>query len=496
MNRRDFLSAVAAAPALAQEGSITAFGAAPDGKQDSREAIQRAIDDCARRGGGVVRIPPGRFVSGGLRLRTGVALWLDHGAVLTASNDPAQYEQRRPTDRLPPHSWECAFVLAEGVQRVGILGHGAITGAGLAKPRVEGKPGQPFRPRLVSFERCREVRVEGVTLRDADRWALHFYDCESVQARSLHIRARYDIGNTDGIDVDGSRNVVISDCEIVTGDDCIVLKTTNYLGEPRPCENVAVSNCLLSTRAAGLKIGTETHADFNNIVFTNCTVFGHGVYRPQVVCLEAVDGAYLRGVSVSNISAHHSGAPVFVRLGSRGAPSRLSDVVIDGIVAVDADVTSSITGIAPRAVENIYVSDVRIVMTGGGEASQAPVPEPDAAYPSPKMFGPLPAYGFYVRHARGVALRNVSVSCERADARPPLIADNVEDFTVDSLRAAGRLELKNVRGALIRGPAGTVAVSGARSADIVVIPERGGASGAVEKAPEAPPHSVRVAKSG
>ncbi len=471
MTRRTFLAAaLPAAPELAQALDITKFGAKTSGAEDNRSAIQQAIDECAARGGGVVRVPPGRFVTGTLRLKTGAALWLDHGAVLAGSPDPAAYEARRPTDRLPPDGWECALILAENVERAAILGHGTITGGGFEKPRVPGRPRQPFRPRLISFEHCREVRVEGVTLRDPDRWTLHFYDCDSVRARSLLIRAPYTHFNTDGIDIDGSRNVVISDCEIVTGDDCIVLKTTRYLGEPKPCENVTVANCTLSSRAAGLKIGTETHADLANIAFSNCTVFGSGEHRPDAVCLEAVDGARLRGVSVSNIAARRVCAPLFIRAGARGAPSRVEDVVISNLVAVDASTASSITGIPSRPVEEVTITGVRFGMAGGGDASLAEreVPELESAYPHGEMFGRLPAHGLYLRHARGVRLHGAGISCERADWRPSLIADDVTDLDVSGLRAPGALRLTGVDGASIRGYRGPVLRRGAESRNVTV----------------------------
>lgn len=487
MDRRAFL----AAP-LAQHLDITKFGAAPGG--DSRAPIQRAIDECAAQGGGMVRVPPGRFVTGTLRLKTGVALWLDHGAVLAGSANPKEYEPRRPTENLPPDGWACALILAEGAERCGLLGYGSITGGGLEKPRVPGKPREPFRPRLISFERCREVRVEGLTLRDADRWTLHFYDCDSVQARSLHIRAGYAMYNTDGIDVDGSRNVVISDCDILAGDDCIVLKTTNYLGDPKPCENITVTNCTLSTRASALKIGTETHARFHNITFSNCTVYGDGDYRPDAVCVEAVDGADLRNVAVSNIVMRHIRTPVFVRLGARGAPSRVENIVISNIVANDASVTCSITGIPDHPARAVTVSDLRCVMTGGGAAELADreVPEREAAYPKGDMFGELPSFGFYVRHAADVRLRNLSVTCERPDARPALIADDVAHLDVDGLAAPGPIWLKDTAGTSIRGHAGRVRVSGIRTARVSIRPPAFAAEAAVEMSPEVAKEAVRV----
>ena len=299
---------------------------------------------------------------------------------------------------------------------------------------------------------------------------------------------------TDGIDVDGSRNVVVSGCEIVAGDDCVVLKTTNYLGEPRPCENVTVSNCVLSTRASALKIGTETHADFANITFANSVVYGSGVHRPDGVCLESVDGSNMRGVAVSNISMRHVRTPVFVRVGSRVALSSLEDAVIANIVARDAVMASSITGIPARAVQHVSVSDVRVVMEGGGEVALADreVPEKEAAYPSGRMFGELPAHGFYLRHAQDIRLRNVSLSTEHPDARPALIADDVTGLAVEEWRAGDAVWLRNVRDAVLEGAVERVRVSGSKSEGILIVPDH--AAVELQRDPEVPPRSVTIRK--
>jgi polygalacturonase len=441
MQRREFLSMAAAVR------DVTGFGASGDGKRNNRDAIQRAIDECAAAGGGAVRIPPGRFRSGALRLKSGVALYLDHGAMLMASDRLEDYPVRRPTPRVPPDHWGSAFLLAEGAERVAILGPGVICGAGLAKPRPPGGRLEPFRPRLVAFEKCKDVAVDGVTLRDSDRWTLHFYHCDHVRAGGLRIQAAYDITNTDGIDIDGCRNVVISGCEIVTGDDCIVLKTTNYLGEPRAMENVTVSNCVLSTRASAFKVGTETHADIQNITFANSVVYGTGQVRPQcAVELASVDGARLGCISVSNITARAVAAAVFLRLGARtrppeGAPpARLHDVVLQNLVATGCDVASSIAGIPGLDVENVTLSDFRLVYIGGGgpELAKRSPPEKESSYPKPTMFGPLPAAGLYLRHARGIVVRNLDVSCLGSDARPTLVVDDVKNLSVEGLRRDGK----------------------------------------------------------
>ncbi len=325
---------------------ITAFGAVA-GCANSRAAIQRAVDECSARGGGMVRIPAGRFTTGTLRLKSGVALWLDHGAVLAGSGNPAEYEGRRPTDRLPRDSWECALILAERADNVAILGHGTITGGGLTRPMAfDGDRLEPFRPRLVSFEYCRDVRVEDVTLGDPDRWTLHFYTCDHVQARAVRIYAGYRIGNSDGIDVDCCRNVTIADCEIVTGDDAIVLKSGHFLGDPRPCENVTIPNCTLSTPRTALKMGTDTYVDSYNIAISNCAIFGSGENRPHGICLLPVDGARVRGVSISNITMRHVSG--FYARHAQGVDLRRISVACERADGRPALVADDVAGLAIR----------------------------------------------------------------------------------------------------------------------------------------------------
>lgn len=440
MLRRTFFSLGAAVY------DVTRCGAAGDGKTDDRRAIQRAIDDCASAGGGTVVLPAGRFLSGNLRLKSGVNLQLDRGAVLVASSDPRSYEIRKPTERVPRDGWGSVFLLAENAERVAVSGWGIISGGGLAKPRAPGGPPATFRPRLVAFETCRDVVIEGVTLRDADRWTLHLYHCDSVRVSGVRILTRYDIYNTDGIDVDGCRNVLISDCEIVCGDDCIVIKTTDYLGEPRPTENVTITNCVLSTRAAGFKVGTETNADIRNITVSNCVVYGTQEVRPNsALSLECVDGARLSCVAVCNITAKHVMAPVFVRLGDRrrlassAGPSRLDHVSIKNVVAEDATLPSSVTGIPGGYAEDVSLCVVLVSTPGSADAELArrSVPEQAKAYPHPAMFGPLPALALYARHVRGLWLSHFDVKATFT-ALPAFVAEDAPGLAASGLRLNGR----------------------------------------------------------
>ncbi|HWQ55450.1 MAG TPA: hypothetical protein VN442_17315, partial [Bryobacteraceae bacterium] len=212
-----------------------------------------------------------------------------------------------------------------------------------------------------------------------------------------------------------------------------------------------------------------------------------GEFRPHGICLLPVDGARVRGVSISNVSMRHVSAPIFLRVGNRTAPSAMSDVVISNVVAIDAAMTSAVAGVFSRPVEDISVSDLRMVMTGGGQASlpEKQVPEREAAYPSGRMFGELPAYGFYARHARGVDLRRISVSCEQVDGRPALVADDVTGLVVERFHAEGQLRLTNVRRVVVRGARGRVRVSGAQSRDVLLTPACPAANADVwERTPE------------
>jgi polygalacturonase len=269
--------------------------------------------------------------------------------------------------------------------------------------------------------------------------------------------------NNDGLDIDGCRNVRISDCDISSGDDAIVLKSTL----PLPTENVAISNCVLSTACNAIKMGTESNGGFKNITVANCVVYDT---RLSGVALEIVDGGTLDGVCVSNIAMNGVGCPIFVRLGNRARPYKpdapvrgigvLRNVTISNIEAVANDtVGCSITGMPGHPVENVSINHVRIRFPGGndGAAVAAAVPEAAEKYPEYKMFGMLPAYGFYCRHARNISFNEVEMGFEQADARPAVVCDDVEQLDVMGLTAAasnpvpGVLWFVNVREARVTG---------------------------------------------
>jgi polygalacturonase len=236
--------------------------------------------------------------------------------------------------------------------------------------------------------------------------------------------------------------VIVDGAHVESGDDCVVLKTTGRRqaegGSVRvpPTENVLVSNLICSSDDQGFKIGTESRGDFRNITLTGATIFhAPSIYRPPTaaISMSMVDGASFENVIVSNVVIRDAKTPLFLRLGNRGrgqatpTPGTLKHVVFANIVATGGELASSITGLAGHPVEDVTLSDISLTMKGGAPSAAArPVPEAEHDYPHAPMFGALPASGLYVRHVRGLTLRNVRLLTETPDARPPLVIDDVE----------------------------------------------------------------------
>jgi polygalacturonase len=266
--------------------------------------------------------------------------------------------------------------------------------------------------------------------------------------------------NRDGIDVDACRNVRISNVSVNSPvDDAIVFKTSYALGYLRPTENVTLTNSFVSgfqegslldgtyrtvppgtmsegpvaTPVGRVKLGTETNGDFRNVTISN-VVFDHC----RGLALETVDGSHVEDVAISNLTMREVGnAPIFVRLGRRmRGPAEMRSgsvrrVSISNVEVYNSSVTQAvfIAGLPEHPIEDLRISGVRLAVAGGAPAEQAAVkvPEMETGYPEPYYFGKLPAYGFFVRHVRGLRLDDVEVSHLEPDARPAFVLEDVHD---------------------------------------------------------------------
>jgi len=455
---------------------IRRFGALGDGAHPDTRSIQSAIDACAK-SGGTVLVPSGTWLSGTLVLKSNVTLQFEAGAILRASRDLQDYPPHVPALRSYTDTYtDKSLIYAEDAENIAICGRGTLDGQGAA---FSGP--YKVRPYMLRFVACRNVSVEGVTLRDSPMWVQHYLACEHVRIHGITVHSRVN-QNNDGIDIDACSGVTISDCDIWCGDDAIVLKATL----DRPCRDVVVTNCVLSTLCNALKLGTESNGGFRNIAISNCTVYDT---RLAGIAVEMVDGGLLDRVTISNIVMNNVGAPIFIRLGDRARPfieggsrppaGALRNVSISHVQADGAGATGcAIAGLPGHAIENVTLDDIRLVFAGGGKPGAAPVPERPEAYPEYSMFGPLPAYGFYCRHVRNLRLRDVRTTVTQSDERPALACDDVEtadlagcDFAAGS-RTASAIRLANARDVLANGcraagsGAAWMTVEGARTRNI------------------------------
>jgi polygalacturonase len=249
-------------------------------------------------------------------------------------------------------------------------------------------------------------------------------------------------------------------------DDGICLKSDYSLGFARACENITIVNCQVSGYDNGtlldgtyqrkqvynnaganagptgrLKFGTESNGGFKNITISN-VLFDYC----RGLALETVDGGLLEDVSISNVTMRDiQNAPIFLRLGSRlrapeGTPTgALRRVSLSNFVVYNADprYASIISGVPGHDIEDVKLNNIRISYAGGGTRAQAALEpkEEEKGYPEPRMFGDIPAYGFFIRHVKGIELNDVHISYVKEDMRPAFHLQDVKDVEFDHVRA-------------------------------------------------------------
>jgi polygalacturonase len=371
--------------------------------------FQSLIDSAAASGGGRVEIPPGKHVCGSLELKSGVELHLCSGARLVAAEDPALFPARiRHEGKLTANDKCGALIFARDSLEAAISGFGTLDGGGDWDDCPDWKSAQSiFRPAVGYFEDCTGLRIEGVNIVGAKWWTLHLMRCHDTQIRGIRMRSNWP--NSDGIDPDGCKRMIISDCHLVCGDDCIVLKST--AGDD--CEDICVSNCILETPKACLKIGTESLGAFRNVSMANCVLKGDVAFG-----LYMKDGGLIENIQAANLLADMTAPyPILIDAMPRDyrdnkPAGQIRNISIHGVRMRGAG-RIWLEGTEEQPLENISLSEIDWDITG-------PLPEK----PEPKPLG--------------------SARVILDPARPPyetrschLIAVNVNDLHLGSIRLSG-----------------------------------------------------------
>lgn len=384
------------------------FGAVGNANTLDTQSIQRAIDTAGEKGCTLI-IPSGIYLTGSLHLRSNLHIYLEPGAVILGSQKKEDYDPFEELNFPNDADHETSFfhhslLWGEDIENI------SITGLGTINSNFTKRGG----PKALAFKRCKNIRIEGITIRNCPNYSISLLGCEQVTIDKVQILNGY----ADGIDPDSCQFVFISNCHIETVDDAIVPKSSFSLGYRRPCTDITVTNCYLSSRCNGFKLGTESGADFKRITFSNSVVRGLiPTQKPGIsgVSIESVDGANIEGITVTGIVIDWVRSPIFIRLGNRGrdgatSPGSIKGVTISNIVATRVSNPNIIAGIPNYPVENVLIQNVFCSFIGSNpfRPINEPVPEEITRYPEALMFGALPSYAFYIRHAKGVQLQNIS----------------------------------------------------------------------------------------
>jgi polygalacturonase len=441
---------------------VRMFGATGDGKTIDSLAINRAIEAAAEAGGGRVLFPAGVYASYSIHLKSNVHLQLEQGAAILAAESDGEsaggYDHPEPNPEGKNYQdfghchWHNSLIWGESLHDVSITGPGLIWGKGLSKgygpgPKAE-VPG--VGNKAISLKNCRNVLLRDFAILKGGHFGILATGVDNLTIDNLTIDT-----DRDGMDIDCCRTVRVSNCAVNSPwDDGICPKSSYALGYARSTDNMTITNCFVTgiyelgtlldgtfkkfdpgfrvPRTGRIKCGTESNGGFRNITISNCVFEGC-----QGIALETVDGALLEDIAISNITMRDIvSAPVFLRLGARlrgpegTKVGTLRRVLINNLVCYNsaAKISSILSGIPGYPIEDVKLSNIFISHQGGAAPEPAGIqpPEFENKYPEPTMFGPMPAHGFYVRHARNVELTNVEVVPAKADARPAVVLDDVQ----------------------------------------------------------------------
>jgi polygalacturonase len=420
--------------------------------------IQKLIDECHTRGGGIATVPSGEHVCGTIRMRSNVELHIPAGASILGSQKISDYPCEAKEGIELIHRSPSLFC-AENESDFSITGHGLIDGRGTTEAFPALRPGDEMeRPMLMRFVNCKNVHLRDVRLMNSASWGCHFINSEQIQIHGIFMDSRLN-RNNDGLDLDGCRDVFISNCRLITGDDSICPKST-----ARVTENMVVNNCIVSSHTAAFKLGTSSAGGFRNITLSNCIFRDCRMGAIKLLC---VDGGILENILISDVVMDNVEGPIFIRLGSRGIRyndkkdcnsllndedwTRVSGSQSAGVLRhitirnIRANVVSDkldrwgimISGVPGHRVQDIILRDIDISFPGGGTAEHAnlAVPEDEKRYPEQCFFGVLPSWGIFIRHAEDVRLENVRLSLRGKDERPAIYKEDVLHLHEDNLIA-------------------------------------------------------------
>ena len=463
-------------PIQAQVYDIEHFGAIGDGHTNNTKAVQQAIDECSKTGGTVI-FPSGVFATGTVFLKSNVTIHLSEKAVWQGYPGLSAFPDIPPNEpsRMDVTPWK-AMVYAFDQENIAISGPGTFYPQGEHEVFQNNIVNSMDRPYGLHIVKCRNVKITGLQMKHSAFWMARFLHCDRLRISGIHIFNHANLNN-DGLDIDGCKDVIVSDCHIDSSDDALCFKSEGN----RICEDVVVTNCILSSHASALKWGTGSIGGFRNFAVSNIVIRPSKATKMihpadswiglNAIDLGNVDGGSMKDIAINNVMIDSIETPLFVRLGARKDRSWLENgpytdgyvenITFSNITATNCgNVSSSITGYPGNKVKNVRLHNVFISTTGRGTLrdTTTAIVEPTTNYPINRMFNTnLPAYGLYVRHVEGLLLDRLTLDTTPSEPRSALFVENVDDLEVFHLRGKKRnrlnpyIQLKDVKGVNITG---------------------------------------------
>jgi hypothetical protein len=291
--------------------NVKDFGAIGDGKNLDSKSIQETINQCSKSGGGTVIFPAGTYLSGSIEMFSNITLQLEAGSVIKGSPNLADYKNMGRTSEGRNRS----LIYGIGVSNVAITGRGAVDGNdslfmdwnkihpdccfdtaytrqgnkyvnafpdGPSEFKSSGRPGI-----LITFIECHNILMRDVTIRNAPNWCVHLACCNLVDVRGVNFLNSLLVPNADAIDISNCKNVNISDCIMIAGDDGIAISPCADGFCKEETENINVSNCTITSRSSAIRIGWAEKSirkcTFQNLIIYSNRGIGIFVKHDEVI---------------------------------------------------------------------------------------------------------------------------------------------------------------------------------------------------------------------
>lgn len=419
--------------------NVKDFGAKGDSVTNDTQAINRAIEKCHAEGGGSILFPAGRYIAASIHLKSNICFRLDDKAEIYGA--PGGYdapESHEPYEKYQDYGhshFHNALMWGEGIENFAIIG-GKVTGG----PIIQGDPkGKDIGDKVVVIVRGKNLLFQNVTHDTGGHFVYLLNDCENITLDHVVIKK-----SRDAVDFMGCRNVQVFGCRFTgCSDDTIGIKSDYVLGRRILSENFYIWDCYFESGCNGLQFGSETAGDFRNIRIWSIKI---ALSMKAGIGITCNDSGIIEDVQYRDIEVTNAACPIFVLITDRlrtgepnVRPGKIKDVIIRNVTLSNQRAgshhgpvsTATISGLPGFPIENLTLENIKMTNAGGGTAEDAKAVPPYLKEYSPNQYKTRPAAAFFVRHVKNLTLKNVEMSYETPDSRPPLVIWDGNGITLD-----------------------------------------------------------------